>query len=179
MDCPNKLLITRINPVRRTPVSFSLPQRILHWVMALLILFNLLFADGMEHWAGLFFRGEPVPADVVASANIHAYVGITVLVLALLRLALRLIQGVPPEPEAEPPFFRMVAKVSHWTFYLLFIGMPLAGMAGYYLGSGLAAEIHGGVLKVLMWILIVGHIGAVAVHQLYWKTNIIKRMTTG
>lgn len=165
--------------MRDTPVSFSVPQRVLHWVMALLVLFNLIFSDGMEQWAHLFFKGEAVTADVVNAANIHAYVGITILVLALIRLSLRFIQGVPPEPEAEPPFFRMVAKIAHATFYLLFIVMPLSGMAGYYLGNGIAAEIHGGVLKALMWILIVGHIGAVAVHHFYWKTNILKRMTSG
>lgn len=32
-----------------TQVSFSAPQRILHWTMALLIFFNLLFPDGMAH----------------------------------------------------------------------------------------------------------------------------------
>ncbi|AJY46092.1 cytochrome b [Martelella endophytica] len=165
--------------MHQTPVSFSVPQRILHWAVALLVFFNLLFPDGMGRWAHLFFSGEPVPADVVASANIHAYVGIAVLVLALIRLALRLIQGVPADPEDEPAIFRLLSKVAHWTFYLLFIAMPLAGMAGYYLGSGAAAEIHGGPMKVLMWALIVAHVGAVAVHQFYWKTGILKRMTTG
>ncbi len=162
-----------------TPVSFSLSQRILHWVIALLVFFNLLFADGMEHWARLSFGGQTVPADAVASANIHAYVGIAVLVLALIRLGLRLFQGVPPEPEAEPPLFRMLSKVGHWTFYLLFIAMPLSGMAGYYLGIGGAAEVHGSVLKLLMWVLIVTHVAAVGLHQFYWKTGILKRMTTG
>ncbi len=29
--------------------GYSLPQKVLHWTMALLILFNLIFSDGMEH----------------------------------------------------------------------------------------------------------------------------------
>ena len=165
--------------MRSTPVSFSLSQRVLHWVVALLVFFNLIFADGMEHWAHLFFTGEPVPPDAVASANIHAYAGIAILVLALVRIALRVIHGVPAESEAEPPVFRMLARVAHWSFYLLFIAMPLAGMAGYYLGNGAAAVVHGGLMKVLMWALIIVHVGAVAVHQFYWKTGILKRMTTG
>nr|WP_272214045.1 cytochrome b/b6 domain-containing protein [Marinicella sp. W31]MDC2875765.1 cytochrome b/b6 domain-containing protein [Marinicella sp. W31] len=69
--------------------------------------------------------------------------------------------------------------MGHWSFYLLFIVMPLSGMVGYYLGISGAAEVHGSVLKLLMWILIVAHVGAVAVHQFYWKTGILKRMTTG
>lgn len=165
--------------MRQTPVSFSLSQRALHWIMALLILFNLLFSDDMVRWGALFYGNKPIPDDIQLSANIHAYVGIAILVLALLRLALRFIQGVPPEPEGEPRIFRVLSKVAHWAFYLLFIAMPLAGIAGYYFGSGSAALFHGNQMKLAMWFLIIIHIGAVAVHQFYWKTGILKRMTTG
>ena len=57
--------------------------------------------------------------------------------------------------------------------------MPLAGIAGYYFGSGAAALAHANQMKLVMWFLIVTHIAAVAVHQFYWKTGILKRMTTG
>lgn len=40
-----------------TQVSFSVPQRVIHWAMALLIFFNLLFPDGMEHAYRLMRRG--------------------------------------------------------------------------------------------------------------------------
>lgn len=163
----------------QTPVSFSLTQRILHWVVALLVFFNLLFPDGMNRWAHAAFRGDEVTPEMIASANIHAYVGMTVLVLALIRLALRFIQGVPAEPQAEPPLLRKLSRLAHWTFYLLFIALPLTGMLGYYLGVTGAADAHGGPLKALMWILLVLHVGAVAIHQFYWKTGILKRMTTG
>ncbi len=75
------------------PTAYSLPQRVLHWLMALLIFFNLIFSDGMEHWSRLLRHGQPVTPDDVGSANIHAYVGIAILVLALCRLALRLVQA--------------------------------------------------------------------------------------
>ena len=176
---PNKLLIRGVNPVRPTPVSFSRSQRALHWIMALLILFNLLFSDDLVRWGVLYYGNKPIPDDVQLSANIHAYVGIAVLILALIRLALRFIQGVPPEPAGEPAIFRLLSKVAHWTFYLMFIVMPLAGIAGYYFDSGAAALAHANQMKLVMWFLIITHIAAVAVHQFYWKTGILKRMTTG
>ncbi|MDR6819479.1 cytochrome b561 [Neorhizobium sp. 2083] len=159
--------------------SFSVPQRITHWLMAALILFNLLFTDAMETAGRLMFRGQALTPEQVSAANIHAYVGISVLVLAVIRLCLRFAQGVPPEPVEEPPFLRMVARVGHWAFYALFFLMPLAGIGAWYFGNKTAAFAHTGPLKLLMWALIAAHIGGVLVHQFYWKTNVLKRMTSG
>lgn len=160
-------------------LSFTVPQRILHWLMAALILFNLIFSDAMETAGRLMFRGQTLTPEQVSAANIHAYVGIGVLVLALIRLCLRFMQGVPPEPIQEPPFLRVVARISHWAFYALFLAMPLAGIGAWYFGNTTAAFVHSGPMKLLMWVLIVAHIGGALVHQFYWKTDVLKRMTSG
>lgn len=159
--------------------SFSVPQRVLHWIMALLILFNLFFTEAMETYGRVFFGGQTPTPEQVAAANIHAYVGITVLVLAVVRLCLRFVQGVPPEPQQEPPFLRVVAKISHWAFYALFFVMPFAGIGAYYFGNKTAAFAHAGPMKMLMWTLIIAHIAGALVHQFYWKTDVLKRMTSG
>lgn len=162
-----------------TQVSFSIPQRVIHWTMALLIFFNLLFPDAMAHAYRLMRRGETVTPDQISSANIHAYVGFAVLFLAVLRFCLRLIQGVPPHPPEEPRVAQIAAKVAHFTLYALFFILPLSGIAAYYLGVGAAGELHSGPFKVLMWVLIAGHVAAVLVHQFYWRTNLLRRMTHG
>ncbi|MDP9573698.1 UNVERIFIED_ORG: cytochrome b561 [Agrobacterium larrymoorei] len=159
-----------------TVTGYSIPQKALHWMMALLILFNLIFSDGMEHWNRLMRRGEPVTPDDIASANIHAYVGIAVLVLCLVRLCLRLVQGVPEAPADEPPIAKLVAKVTHWAFYAIFLAMPLSGIGKYYFGNDIAGELHGGPIKLLLWALIVLHILGVLVHQFFWRTNLLRRM---
>lgn len=159
-----------------TVTGYSIPQKALHWTMALLILFNLIFSDGMEHWNRLMRRGEPITPDDIASANIHAYVGIAVLVLCLVRLCLRLVQGVPEAPADEPPIARLVAKVTHWAFYAIFILMPMSGIGKYYFGNDIAGELHGGPIKLLLWALIVLHILGVLVHQFFWRTNLLRRM---
>lgn len=161
------------------PSAFSLPQRIIHWGMVLLIGFNLLFADGMSSWGHLVRRGETPTADQVASANIHAYVGIAILGLAALRLMLRLVQGAPEEPPGEPPLLKLASKISHVAFYALFFAMPLSGIAAYYFGAQAVGSIHSGPLKMLMWVLIGIHVAAALLHQFYWRTDVMKRMTTG
>lgn len=159
--------------------SFSVPQRVLHWSMALLIFFNLLFSEGMERLERITRDGGTATADQIASANIHAYVGMTILFLGVIRLILRIVQGAPPEPVEEPPLLQLASKIAHWTFYALFIAMPASGIAKYYFGVEPAGFVHGGPLKLLLWVLIVVHIAAALVHQFYWKTNVVKRMTHG
>ncbi|MCM2293405.1 cytochrome b/b6 domain-containing protein [Allorhizobium sp. BGMRC 0089] len=163
-----------------TPVTgYTFAQRAVHWLMALLIFFNLLFSDGMEHWNRLVRHGETVTANDIASANIHAYVGIAILLLFFVRLAMRLSYGAPDAPEEEPPLIQLGAKIAHYTLYLLFLIMPLSGIAKYYFGLSLPGELHGGIFKVALWALIVAHILGAMVHQFYWKTNVLARMTTG
>ncbi|WP_425356462.1 cytochrome b [Xaviernesmea rhizosphaerae] len=161
------------------PTAYSLPQRVLHWLMALLIFFNLIFSDGMEHWARLMRHGQPVTPDDVGSANIHAYVGIAILVLALCRLALRLVQGAPQPPADEPPILRLVAKATHGLLYFLFFAMPLSGIARYYFGVEAAGFLHGGPMKLALWALIAAHIAGALAHQFLWKSNVLARMTRG
>lgn len=156
--------------------GYSIPQKALHWMMALLILFNLIFSDGMEHWNRLMRRGEPITPDDIFSANIHAYVGIAILVLCLVRLCLRVVQGVPAAPADEPPIAKLVAKVTHWAFYAILLAMPLSGIGKYYFGNDIAGELHGGPIKILLWALIGLHILGVLVHQFLWRTNLLRRM---
>ena len=163
-----------------TPVlGYSLPQKLVHWLMAALMFFNLLFPDGMNAWNRLVRKGETVTPEVIASANIHAYVGVAILALAVIRLILRLTHGAPEEPAEEPAMFRLAARVAHWAFYALFFLLPISGAMAYYGGVAAAGSLHAGPIKALMWVLIVVHIAAVLVHQFYWKTNVATRMTKG
>ncbi|QFY61609.1 cytochrome b [Rhizobium grahamii] len=166
--------------MRSTPVdAFSLPQRLLHWGMALLIFFNLLFPDGMNEWHRAMRHGNVPSADQVAAANIHAYVGIAILVLAIVRVCLRLLQGAPAEIEDEPLLFRVAAKAVHVGLYAFIFVMPLTGIAAYYFGANTAGSLHADVLKVILWVLIAAHVAGALVHQFYWKTNVLRRMTVG
>ena len=159
--------------------TYSAPQRILHWLMAILIFFNLLFPDGMNAWRRLVRHGQvPTPADV-ASANVHAYAGIAILLLAIVRLCLRLVSDVPALPDNQPAFLHYIANITHFLLYALIFAMPLSGMAAYYFGIDTAAFVHGGPIKTLLWIVVVLHIFGALVQHFYFKSDVLRRMTIG
>lgn len=159
--------------------GYSLPQRILHWLTVLLVFYNLLLPGRIEHVADTFDEGRvPLPADLF-SANVHAYIGFAILGLTILRLILRVLQGAPGKPGAEPDLVHRLAKISHGLFYVVLIAMPALGIGKYFFGIDGAGDLHAGPTKLLLWALIAMHVAAVLVHQFWWKTNILARMTKG
>ncbi len=161
------------------PLSYSIPQRIVHWLTALLIFFNLLFADGIEEWHHATRGGGQATADQVASANIHAYVGIAILALAVLRLLLIAVQGKPAVPEDEPALAKLAGAIVHGLLYLSLFLLPVSGIAAYYFGIGLSGEMHAEIFTTVLWGILGLHIAAALVHKFYWKTDILDRMTKG
>jgi cytochrome b561 len=61
--------------------------------------------------------------------SIHKPLGIAILVLAVVRLVVRLRYGAPPLPADLPEPMKLAAHLSHYAFYVLMIGMPLIGWA--------------------------------------------------
>ena len=101
-----------------SPDSFSFLQRVLHWLMAILVLAML--------FIGVMMVSTLKPSFLILLA-IHKPLGLAILVLALLRLGVRLKRGVPPLPEDLPSIQVCAAKLSHIALYALLIAMPLIG----------------------------------------------------
>jgi cytochrome b561 len=97
---------------------FSPLQRLLHWLMAVCIVAML--------FIGVGFASTVSPRYVPLIVT-HKTLGIVILVLALLRLAVRLRNGAPPLPADLPQLMRLGAILSHYALYALMIGMPLLG----------------------------------------------------
>jgi cytochrome b561 len=104
-----------MNGVRR---RFTVLQRLLHWLMAVCILAMLFIGVGMV---------STVMPDFLTLVSIHKPLGIAILVLALIRLVVRLIYGAPPLPADLPVPMKLAALLSHYAFYALMIGLPLLG----------------------------------------------------
>jgi cytochrome b561 len=104
-----------VNAVR---TRFTVLQRALHWLMAICILAMLFIGVGMV---------STVMPKYLILVSIHKPLGVAVLVLALIRLAVRLIYGAPPLPADLPEPLKLSAHLSHYAFYVLMIGMPLLG----------------------------------------------------
>ena len=101
------------NRTRFTPL-----QRVFHWLMSLCIFAMLFIGVGMV---------STVTTKYLSLVSIHKPLGITILVLALIRLSLRLYYGAPALPADLPEPMKLAAKLSHYAFYALMIAMPLLG----------------------------------------------------
>jgi cytochrome b561 len=99
---------------------FTAPQRLLHWLMAICILSMLFIGVGMV---------STVTSKYLTLVQIHKPLGIAILVLALIRLALRITYGAPALPADLPEPIKLAANLSQYIFYALMIGMPLIGWA--------------------------------------------------
>lgn len=110
-----------------TIARYTFLQRILHWLIALMV-FGLL-AAGLAFW-GLEYEGiasllGEETARLVYKA--HKTFGILVLMLMLLRIALRRLSPAPPYDPPLGLIERMVGGGIHLLLYALLIGLPLGG----------------------------------------------------
>ena len=99
---------------------FTLLQRVLHWLMAICILSMLFIGVGMV---------STITPKYLPLISIHKTLGMAILVLALIRLVVRLRYGAPALPPDLPEPMKLAAHLSHYALYALMIGMPLLGWA--------------------------------------------------
>jgi len=101
--------------------SYSRTAKILHWLIALAILFML----GLGWCLDFFPKGEPR----FAAIQLHKSIGITILLLSVARLGWRLTHRAPPLPASMPVWEQKAAHIGHFLLYVAMIGMPLSGWA--------------------------------------------------
>ena len=161
----------------------------IHWVTALFVVTQVVigftFAD--------MPRG-PERSDLFAW---HKTVGATILILALIRLAVRLMNPPPPYPSDMPRWERFFAVWNHRIFYVLLIALPLTGLAAVSGSSmdgwvplrfglslpaipGIAKENDFGEVHELLVFttlaLLVLHVGAALKNQFFSNTDVADRM---
>jgi cytochrome b561 len=104
-----------IQDERFTPLS-----RLLHWLMAAMILIMLFIGIGMVSSTTERYK------YLVA---LHRPLGILILILAVVRLTNRLLNPPPPLPASLPMIQQIAATISHIMLYALMFIMPLLGWA--------------------------------------------------
>lgn len=160
-------------------------SRIFHWLMALLVAWQVLklgdrIADG-QHWVGQVL----VPW--------HFSIGFLLLVLAVLRVAWALRQRRQRPPHAPGTAF--LVDSGHVLLYALLLLMPTTGIL-YMVGSGYGLTVFGMQLvekgpeiawaaslgslhPPLSWLLVTlvaGHIGIALIHHFFKRDGILQRM---
>jgi cytochrome b561 len=183
-----------------TATSWGWPARLLHWVMAGLILFQL----------GLGFRMVELVTDVYLQFSLyqtHKSWGFVIFVLAFLRIGWR-ITHKPPEPPARASYLVVaVARGAHLALYVLMILLPLSGwlMASasplqetYGLKNMVftwfelpdpfqpgSKELEGTFRTIHSWaafglaVLLLGHTFAALHHQFIKRDGLLRRMILG
>jgi cytochrome b561 len=174
--------------MRARLTRFTVPQRLLHWLMAICIVSMLFIGIGMV---------SSVTPKYLSLIQIHKTLGIAILVLALIRLTLRVVYGAPALPHDLPVMDKLAAVSSEYVFYALMIGMPLIGW-GMLSASSHPVILFGGVhlppilpvnpylytflrrahycLALLFFVLIVVHFSAMIFHKTVRNDGIFETM---
>ena len=162
---------------------------VLHWLIAILVFMML--------GVGKFVL-PGVPADAPQKAGMlqfHAYIGMFIGALLLLRLILRFTAKRPEPADAGNALLNFLAKAVHFLLYLFLIGMAVSGF-GLFQQANLSAVFNGtvpypddffqylprmghGLTSWLLVGLVVLHFGAAMYHQFIRKDNLLSRMWFG
>ncbi len=91
----------------------------LHWLIALLI-----FA---AFPLGLYMHDLPLSPHKLRLYSYHKWIGVTVFLLALIRLSWRTMHRPPPLPHTMPTWERLTAESVHYLLYILIVAIPISG----------------------------------------------------
>jgi cytochrome b561 len=176
-------------PNQTAPTRYSAVAQTFHWVIAGLIVtqFSLAWmADDL-----------PLGMHKLALLARHKSFGMTVLMLAVLRLSWRLFNRPPQLPAGMSPIERFLARATHVLFYVLLFAMPLTGWLmssaknysvswfGWFTWPNLigksdqAFELLKSTHEILSWLLLtiaILHILAALKHHFWNKDDVLKRM---
>lgn len=176
--------------LRNTTESYGLIARLLHWMIALLIIIMIC--------VGLSFDYLPKGPIFNLAMFMHKSTGVTILILMIIRIFWRLTNPVPTLPAHMKHWEIVVAKLTHFLLYALVLIMPITGIllslaAGHNVPfwglstipaslitknlelSHLMKESH----EILAWAiasLTVIHTAGALKHQFIYKDNVMKRM---
>jgi len=104
--------------LRNTTARWGGVAQFLHWLIVALIITQVTLALAASELHGM--------AKLAMLAR-HKSVGITILMLAVVRLAWRLANPTPPLPSTLKPYERFLANFTHAALYVLIFAMPISG----------------------------------------------------
>ncbi|WP_316231987.1 cytochrome b [Bradyrhizobium sp. SZCCHNR1051] len=172
------------------PATYDPLLRRIHWATALLFIAAMLI--GL--YCGLQPAGTSPRRELL---EIHKSLGVTLFLLAILRLIVRASTTAPAAPAAFSPLVRAMSRLNHWMLYALLLVMPVTGYmfssAGGYslryfwtfswprLFAGdktiaQAGEITHDALAYVVYLVVGLHIAATLWHEFVKKDETLARM---
>jgi cytochrome b561 len=157
----------------------------------------LILLQGAVGWIGHEMNRSPTKVDVMTA---HKSLGITLLLLVILRLLWRLTHPAPPPPAHSKAWEIRAARLSHALLYLLMFALPLSGWLAASTSivpwklwwvipwpaiaapdpalHDLAGEVHEALVKALVAVLVV-HVAAALRHHFLKRDDVLLRMWRG
>jgi len=187
---------------RNTTDRYGTVAATLHWLIALFVIANICLGLYMADLP----RSDPNKFMIFQT---HKSIGLTVLVLSVLRVIWRLINPVPALPAGLSAPLRYAAHASHFLLYFLIVFIPLTGwimVSASPLGNGTLyfglfdwpnlplftgmtrAELHPmretfeTAHVILAWsaiVLVPLHVGAALYHHFWRGDTVLRRMVPG
>lgn len=177
---------------------YTLPQRLTHWAVAVLVLITL-FVGLTISWLGYYEGLVAQFGNEITNAifKYHKTFGVIILALMLIRVGLRLRNGKPEYVAPLPTFNRIVSQVVHGMLYILLLAMPLLGWLATAAGDypvqffdlnlpgfiGIDKDLsktlfwwHGLLGRVILGLIIL-HIGGAFYHWLIRRDEVMRRMS--
>jgi cytochrome b561 len=170
------------------PGRYTALTRILHWLTAVLVFSALFIGFVMVNSLG----------DYATLIMIHRTLGVTILVVVLVRVVNRLTHRAPPLPTTVGALERKIVVASELSLYAMLLLQPLIGWAMLSAAGGpivvfgslrlpriapfdaqlfwLLRQAHSVVAYTLM-AAIAAHVSAVLLHTLALRDRMIERMT--
>ena len=169
--------------------AYGILAQVLHWCVATFILIQIAL--------GLYAASLPVSLARLQWLSLHKSIGLTLLVLVILRGLWRWRDPPPALPATMPRWERRAAHATHVALYIVPVLAIVAGWL-YASASGLPVNWFGlllipdlipknpalaplfktlhQALVGLLVLLLVGHVGAAARHALVLRDKVVQRM---
>ena len=173
-------------------LRYSAVAQCLHWMTAILVVIAFVYGPGGSEQRVYSLAKE-------FDRQLHETLGISVLVLTLIRLTWRL-SDTKPDPPPMPPWMGRLSRIFHRMLYILLVGVPLTAITGAWLeghpltllynvqiGPLLAeshelghaiASIHTWLGDAILWVAGV-HAAAALFHHFVLRDDLLRSMLPG
>ena len=171
-------------------MTYSRPLRLIHWTVAILVTCQLALAVVLTQLRSLSY-GQLV-------LSLHRELGLVILLLVVARLVMSRWHKAPSYPSSSLPTWQVrAATVVHIAFHVLLVAQPVVGILVAW-GRGDAISLLGlvsiaapmeisdtlreqlmsvhVVVAVLLFTLVLGHVGAVVFNRVVRRVSVIDRM---
>ncbi len=155
------------------PLGYSRMQIRLHWVVAILIAFQVIFGEDMGGaWRQV---NQGVAPDMTVLVWGHIVAGFAIMAFGAWRLYLRFTRGVPAPMAGQPRAQVLIGEGVVWVFYAIMILAPITGAMAWFGGVEQAGDAHEMVKPVIVGFVAL-HILPALYHQFIKKDGLLLRM---